>query len=972
MSEPPVPFKVKAIYEYKSDFEDDLTFAIGQLITVTTVEDDEWFSGEYDGKAGMFPKNFVEVFDDKPGVPASRPVKVKEPPKEPPKEATDEELAPKAVTPKGTDQPKANAPLPVFPNQKINDPYTVKKQFWGAGKSSYVPKVTPRDEYNLVGHGHQNTAHADVEVVKGSTYDEQEEDKQEEPKVSLKERIALLQQRQQEEADREAAAAKKQDDRKKSRAEEKVRVKQQKTAESDVTSVSESITPSIERRLSVDRRSSHGGDEPEQVVHAEDESDIVEEEEEDVSEVPGHEIADEEEEDNKGEGEDEEEEEDEEEIKRKKLVERMAKISGGRNMFGMIGMASPFGAPAPAPVKKPIRKVATETEIPHAAPEVPISPPRASHTINDEDSELPDVPRESSSLAEDDDPSDVDEDDKFPEAGIAQTKPEDIKPLTPRATKFDQMTSDGDYSESDREIKITKNNVDSEPAGYDADEDLSDLQTAEVRRSTSIGRSSAPPIPFTPTKESFTRSAPPPIPTTPILTAPPPIPNTPILTAPPAPGSPFTGAPPIPGTPSPVSPIAPAPLPPAFASPPQPRAPASPIRPPPPPIPSSVPTSFEQRLPHPAPQEEDENSSDSDADNADDEYAFQQPARRDTLPPPVPHAPPPVPQTYVRRASTELSHLAAPQIFPLSKSSTGASIGSSKRTSLDSLSRSKSLRTSKTGVERSQADTTLEELETVLDSAATTSNWWIRGELPEFLVPRIGIDLIFELDSQTIKKRGNRLVNYRDYYVLFYDLSQLVFELEFESEDPRSTIHFVSSFTKPIPIVRKDLLEKYQRSFGQIIVAEASALIGSTIKETVVSHVFDKLTNPKSKYPILKPIGGKAFGVSVYRNVNNSSVSKIDEPKPGDIFWVKNGSFVVHKNLGGSKSITLGDGATGGGGSDGYYAGIVYEFDPKKEKFKVIELDNAGHVKKESYKIADFKSGRIRVFRAVDKSYVDW
>lgn len=61
MSEPNLPFKVKAIYEYKSDFEDDLAFGVGQLITVTEIEDEEWYSGTYEGKSGMFPKNFVEI-----------------------------------------------------------------------------------------------------------------------------------------------------------------------------------------------------------------------------------------------------------------------------------------------------------------------------------------------------------------------------------------------------------------------------------------------------------------------------------------------------------------------------------------------------------------------------------------------------------------------------------------------------------------------------------------------------------------------------------------------------------------------------------------------------------------------------------------------------------------------------------------------------------------------------------------------
>lgn len=61
-------FTVKAVFEYSSPHEDDLNFPIGQIITVTEEEDDDWYVGEYldenrDLKKGMFPKNFVEKYE---------------------------------------------------------------------------------------------------------------------------------------------------------------------------------------------------------------------------------------------------------------------------------------------------------------------------------------------------------------------------------------------------------------------------------------------------------------------------------------------------------------------------------------------------------------------------------------------------------------------------------------------------------------------------------------------------------------------------------------------------------------------------------------------------------------------------------------------------------------------------------------------------------------------------------------------
>ncbi|KAH0831600.1 hypothetical protein AYO21_01801 [Fonsecaea monophora] len=74
---PAVPFKVKAIFEYRSDEPDDLNFDNGQIITVTEEEDADWYTGEYvdasgEKLQGLFPRNFVEKYE--PTVP-SRPVR---------------------------------------------------------------------------------------------------------------------------------------------------------------------------------------------------------------------------------------------------------------------------------------------------------------------------------------------------------------------------------------------------------------------------------------------------------------------------------------------------------------------------------------------------------------------------------------------------------------------------------------------------------------------------------------------------------------------------------------------------------------------------------------------------------------------------------------------------------------------------------------------------------------------------------
>src|SRR5271170_3503622 len=93
---PVTPFKVKAIYEYKSAEPDDLNFPNGQIITVTEEEDDDWYSGEYVNAAGkklegIFPRNFVEKYE--PAIPL-RPTRAPKRTIQPEAQETDQAPAP--------------------------------------------------------------------------------------------------------------------------------------------------------------------------------------------------------------------------------------------------------------------------------------------------------------------------------------------------------------------------------------------------------------------------------------------------------------------------------------------------------------------------------------------------------------------------------------------------------------------------------------------------------------------------------------------------------------------------------------------------------------------------------------------------------------------------------------------------------------------------------------------------------------
>ncbi|KAL4927621.1 SH3 domain protein [Aspergillus undulatus] len=124
MSSP--PFTVKALFEYASDHEDDLNFAIGQIITVTAVEDDEWYFGEYSDESGskvegIFPKNFVEKYEPPAPPRPTRPSKPKKEPEAPapppPEPATIESPADTRAP-----EPEEEEPAPPAPETRVVPP----------------------------------------------------------------------------------------------------------------------------------------------------------------------------------------------------------------------------------------------------------------------------------------------------------------------------------------------------------------------------------------------------------------------------------------------------------------------------------------------------------------------------------------------------------------------------------------------------------------------------------------------------------------------------------------------------------------------------------------------------------------------------------------------------------------------------------------------------------------------------------
>ncbi|RMD40566.1 hypothetical protein DV735_g4558, partial [Chaetothyriales sp. CBS 134920] len=241
---PAVPFKVRAVFDYRSDEPDDLSFANGQLITVTEDDDADWYTGEYTNAAGeraegIFPRNFVEIYEPAiPSRPVRTPRRVPAPDVQGLAQAQPEaasEAAPPGP-PAVADKPSSSsfkdriaafnkaAAAPVAPfkpsSQTANSGF-IKKSFVAPppSKNSYVPppprdipvvKTYRREEDPSLQHDTEREGTAAASPPPVAARDLDEGDDQPKP-TTLKERIALLQKQQLESAQRQADAAAKKD-----------------------------------------------------------------------------------------------------------------------------------------------------------------------------------------------------------------------------------------------------------------------------------------------------------------------------------------------------------------------------------------------------------------------------------------------------------------------------------------------------------------------------------------------------------------------------------------------------------------------------------------------------------------------------------------------------------------------------------------------------------------------------------------
>ena len=263
-----------------------------------------------------------------------------------------------------------------------------------------------------------------------------------------------------------------------------------------------------------------------------------------------------------------------------------------------------------------------------------------------------------------------------------------------------------------------------------------------------------------------------------------------------------------------------------------------------------------------------------------------------------------------------------------------------------------------------------------------SSLWWTHENTPPPGLQNRP-DVLCEYESSTSTKRGGRAQISRDVYVLYMDYSQTTVNASFDPNDP-AHVTFEQSHDRPPPIPRQDQLEQASVQFGHRIADAALKSMNTTVPDGSAHGFVYQLITTAAGPEALKPVGNRAYGAQVYANLANASTQQIDEIRRGDIITFRNAKFVGHKGSVMPQKYSVDVGVSGGAG----HVGVVMEWDGTKRKVRVWEQgrdhsseaggsgkkDKAGSIKvrEESYRIGDLRSGEVRVWRVMPRSYVGW
>lgn len=237
-----------------------------------------------------------------------------------------------------------------------------------------------------------------------------------------------------------------------------------------------------------------------------------------------------------------------------------------------------------------------------------------------------------------------------------------------------------------------------------------------------------------------------------------------------------------------------------------------------------------------------------------------------------------------------------------------------------------------------------------------SSHWWTQ---PKLLPPALQNrkDVLVDVSESQTGSTVEKLIS-----VLYMDYSQTVISARFDLSNA-SGVELEQQHLPPPPRQRPDQLENAYEQYGRQIAKAAEIRQNSVVGNGTPQGFVEELLKPFKD--VLPPISTRAFGALVYANLANASTQSFDEIRPGDIVTFRNARFQ------GKTGPMHAKYATDVGKPD--HVGVVVEWDGSKKKVRVWEQGREHKkVKPESFKMGDLRSGEVRVWRVMSRSWVGW
>ncbi|KAI0971397.1 hypothetical protein F4678DRAFT_432745 [Xylaria arbuscula] len=240
------------------------------------------------------------------------------------------------------------------------------------------------------------------------------------------------------------------------------------------------------------------------------------------------------------------------------------------------------------------------------------------------------------------------------------------------------------------------------------------------------------------------------------------------------------------------------------------------------------------------------------------------------------------------------------------------------------------------------------------------TQWWLsrHGVPPAFQ----GRKDIYTESSESISTEDGRKFVTKEVSILFQDYSQTIITVRYDPKDPSETELDQRHETPPRTLRQDELEEAYER-FGRRLSHAVASKKDSVVGDGTPHALVHELLQPLKE--ALLPIGTRAYGALVYANLANAATQLNDEIRPGDILSIRNAKFQgKHGPMHAKYTMEVGK-------PD--HVAIVAEWDGTKKKVRAWEQGRENKkVKQESYKLEDLRSGEVKIWRVMPRTWVGW